>query len=93
MNKSVEAFFRGTVQGVGFRFTARSLADKYGIKGWVMNLSDGGVRLAAQGSQEDLDSFFEDLKERFDDQIADFQIKDKELLEECNDFQVKLDSC
>ena len=31
----------GRVQGVGFRYFARSLAREHGVTGWVMNMPDG----------------------------------------------------
>ncbi len=92
MDKGIEAFFSGMVQGVGFRFTARYLADKHRIKGWVMNLSDGRVKLVAQGSQKDLDKFLYDLRKSFKKYIADFQLQEKEPSEDCNSFQIKFDS-
>ena len=47
----------GIVQGVGFRFTTRVLANQYGIGGWVANLPDGSVELVATGTKEELDVF------------------------------------
>lgn len=91
MNKGIEAFFTGMVQGVGFRFTARDLADKHKIKGWVMNLSDGRVKLVAQGSQKELNNFLYDLREKFKNQIINFQFQKKEPLEDYNSFQIKTD--
>jgi acylphosphatase len=52
-NESVErreAHFAGRVQGVGFRYTARGLAERYGLLGYVENLPDGRVHLVAEGS-------------------------------------------
>ena len=40
----------GTVQHVGFRYTALYLAQKLQLTGWVKNLPDGSVVLEAQGS-------------------------------------------
>nr|WP_202898609.1 acylphosphatase [[Eubacterium] cellulosolvens] len=46
--------FTGRVQGVGFRYRAKYLADDLGITGWVMNESDGSVVMEAQGTHEQL---------------------------------------
>ena len=47
----------GEVQGVGFRWFARVAARRLELKGWVRNLDDGSVEVAAAGSQERLDMF------------------------------------
>ena len=43
--------FRGWVQGVGFRYTAKYLAQSLGLTGWVRNEYDGTVLLEIQGSE------------------------------------------
>lgn len=48
--------FTGRVQGVGFRMTAKSLAQELGLTGWVRNESDGSVSMEAQGTREALDA-------------------------------------
>jgi acylphosphatase len=46
----------GRVQGVGFRWWVRSLADRMGLSGWVMNGADErSVELVAEGSAASLD--------------------------------------
>ena len=42
--------FRGEVQGVGFRWTSRIIADKMGCTGWVRNDSDGTDQPMVWGS-------------------------------------------
>ena len=46
----------GRVQGVGFRWWARSAADRMGLTGWVMNGADErSVELVAEGPAVSLD--------------------------------------
>ena len=53
--------FHGSVQGVGFRWTASAAARRYGISGWVRNLSDGTVEMEAEGTAADIRSLTDDL--------------------------------
>ena len=45
-------FVAGKVQGVGFRWHARTHANELGLTGWVRNLPDRRVELCFQGEQE-----------------------------------------
>jgi acylphosphatase len=49
--------YSGRVQGVGFRYTAKTLATGYEITGTVRNLPDGRVELIAEGSSDELDAY------------------------------------
>ncbi len=46
------ATVRGTVQGVGFRYSARSVARRLGVTGYVKNMPDGTVRVECEGDPE-----------------------------------------
>lgn len=43
------AIVRGRVQGVGFRYSARDVARRSGVAGWVRNRPDGTVEVHAEG--------------------------------------------
>lgn len=62
MNKQLRALFFGHVQGVGFRYTTRSLARHYAVTGYVRNLSDGSVELIAEGEEAEVRRFLASLK-------------------------------
>lgn len=47
----------GHVQGVFFRQSAKAMADKLSIGGWIRNNPDGSVETLAVGSKEDLEKF------------------------------------
>jgi len=55
-------FISGRVQGVGYRFFAKHAASSLCLKGFVRNLSNEDVEIVAEGSQEQLDSFLEQLQ-------------------------------
>jgi acylphosphatase len=90
MDKAQRIFFSGMVQGVGFRFTAQSLARRHKVFGWVKNLSNGKVEILAEGPEENIDIFLNSLKEEFNQAIADLQLEDVSYSGEFNDFQIKL---
>ena len=50
---------RGRVQGVSFRWYARSRAQSLGLAGWVRNRADGSVEAVVQGSPEAVSNFIE----------------------------------
>ena len=49
--------FSGNVQGVGFRYTANSLARNFNVRGYVLNLPDGDVELYAEGPESEVERF------------------------------------
>jgi acylphosphatase len=53
----LEIFYSGHVQGVGFRYTAKTVAAGFEVSGIVRNLSDGRVALIAEGAREELEVF------------------------------------
>ena len=54
--------FGGRVQGVGFRFTAETLARTFQIRGFVRNEWDGTVRLEAEGARGKLEAYLAELQ-------------------------------
>jgi acylphosphatase len=52
----------GLVQGVGFRFWARSAAVGLGLDGWVRNLPDGRVEIQVSGSVDSVEGMIELLE-------------------------------
>jgi acylphosphatase len=47
----------GLVQGVGFRATARTEAQRRGLRGWARNEPDGSVTIDVEGDPLALDAF------------------------------------
>ncbi len=59
----LHVIFAGTVQGVGFRYFVKNIADKFGVKGYVRNLPDGTVEVVAEGDEETLRKFLEAIED------------------------------
>lgn len=54
--------FRGRVQGVGFRATARYIARSHAVTGWVRNEDDGSVLLEVQGEKGAVEAYLSQLR-------------------------------
>lgn len=50
--RQVRVRYEGEVQGVGFRYAARGIANRLGVAGGVENLPDGSVHLVAEGPED-----------------------------------------
>jgi acylphosphatase len=87
--KEAHIFFKGSVQGVGFRWTARNLAQKYSVNGWVRNLSDGRVELKVQAEEERIYSYISALKEQMSGYIRDKDISWQKPQEKYKDFSIR----
>lgn len=59
----VTVYYSGRVQGVGFRYTVKSLTPGYEVTGTIRNLEDGRVELVAEGTREELDAFRQGIRE------------------------------
>jgi acylphosphatase len=57
MTKAIVAVVRGGVQGVGFRYYARSMANRLGVRGYVQNQRDGSVKVVCEGDTAAVDQF------------------------------------
>lgn len=56
---SLQVFFEGNVQGVGFRWSVKRVAQGFDVVGWVQNLDDGRVELQASGEGEEVRAFID----------------------------------
>jgi len=62
--KRLHVNFKGRVQGVGFRYTVRHLAEDFQVTGYVKNMPNGDVELVAEGVELDLKRFLIEIQER-----------------------------
>ena len=59
VTSSIQVFYEGNVQGVGFRYSIRQIAKGFDVTGSVRNLRDGRVELLATGEEEEVRAFLE----------------------------------
>ncbi len=59
MTTSVQVFYEGNVQGVGFRYSVRQVAKGFDVTGSVRNLRDGRVELQAAGEEDEVRAFLD----------------------------------
>jgi acylphosphatase len=84
-------YYSGTVQGVGFRYTARRLAAGRDVTGFVRNLPDGRVELIAEGEGEAVGRFFEDVAAAFEGLVRDVEVRDEAPTGEFRGFGVSFE--
>ena len=80
--------FVGRVQGVGFRFTAYNVANRYGLTGWVRNILDGSVEMLAQGPSDDIDDCLRDINNTLADYIRETKIEEIPPSPQYKDFKI-----
>ena len=54
--------FSGVVQGVGFRYEAKMLADRLGLTGWARNEDDGTVTVEIEGEADAIGRFLRAMR-------------------------------
>ena len=60
---SLQVFYEGNVQGVGFRWSIRHIATGFEVTGWVRNVPDGRVEMQVGGEEGEVRAFLEAIKQ------------------------------
>lgn len=55
--RTIEIIIKGKVQGVGFRYHTRKIANELNISGFVKNMYDGSVYIHAHGTEHEIEMF------------------------------------
>ena len=82
------AFFSGRVQGVNFRYTAKTIASRLPVTGLVRNLRDGRVEMVAEGTDADLDRLMSEIEQAMGGLIQDTCVSASPATGEFNDFSI-----
>ena len=56
---TLQVFFEGNVQGVGFRWSVKHIAKGFDVTGSVRNLRDGRVEMQVSGAETEVRAFLE----------------------------------
>jgi acylphosphatase len=59
MKKSVRLYIEGTVQGVFFRAFVKENAEKYDVKGFTRNLTDGRIEIFLEGDADNVNKIID----------------------------------
>jgi acylphosphatase len=84
-----EAYYSGRVQGVGFRYTVRHLAQGFRVTGFIRNLPDGRVQLVAEGPGDEIAAFMDVVADRMANYIHDVAIDVRPGTGEFSGFEIR----
>jgi len=91
MDRQLHIYYSGTVQGVGFRFTAERIGASLGLGGWVKNLRDGRVEVLCVGKESAIKEFLRKMEDAFKEYIRDSDVEWNEPTGEYIGFDIKFD--
>ncbi len=88
--KRIHILYSGKVQGVGFRYTARSVASQLGLAGWAKNLRDGNVEVVCEGEESKLKRFLDEMSKEFPNHYVDnTDVTWEEPIDKLNGFEIR----
>lgn len=87
--KRMQVYYSGNVQGVGFRYSVKSVSAGYDVVGVVRNLPDGRVELVVEGEKGELDAFRQGIREAgLEHFIRDEDVRWGEATHEFRGFEI-----
>ena len=89
MNKRLHIYYSGSVQGVGFRYTAERFAYSLGLTGWARNLRDGRVEVLCEGKESAAKEFLQKIEGVFKSYIRDCAVDWAEATGEFEGFDIR----
>jgi acylphosphatase len=84
-----DVLYSGRVQGVGFRYTARELAQWHDVAGFVRNLPDGRVELVVEGTPAEIERLLATIAEQLGDYIKNAAVDRRPATGEFTGFEVR----
>lgn len=88
--RKVRMNVQGKVQGVGFRYMTKMVADELGIHGTVRNEDDGSVSIESFGEDDAMVQFIKKIKDSPSPvgRVTYVDIQEDPLMEEYTSFKV-----
>lgn len=88
--KTIRMKVKGRVQGVGFRYMTKMVADLIGVFGIVQNETDGSVYIEANGDSDKIDLFIAKIKQSPtpSGRVDDLQLEEDASIKIRNKFSV-----
>lgn len=86
--KRYKLLFKGRVQGVGFRFTAKMIADRLNLTGSVKNLYNYDVESYVQGEVENIEIFIYELQNQRFIRIESIDKTEVDTIQDENSFDI-----
>lgn len=86
--KRYRILFKGRVQGVGFRFTAKMIADRLNLTGSVKNLYNYDVESYIQGEVENIERFIYELQNQRFIRIESIDKTEVDTIQDENSFDI-----
>jgi len=80
--------FTGRVQGVGFRYTVCHIASNLPITGYVRNMPGGAVEALFQGTEKDIQTCIDKIKDCLGQYIRDIDISPVVPATDYTDFDI-----
>jgi len=89
---SLQVFYEGNVQGVGFRWSVRHIAKGFDVTGWVRNLADGRVELQINGEEGEVRGFLDAIAQSELHALIRKQVENRlEKLATARGFEIRYD--
>jgi len=83
-------FYEGRVQGVGFRFGVRQIAEGFAVAGYAANLPDGRVEVFLQGDRAEVEGMEKEIAQsHLEGFIRRQQVQEVAVDSETKGFQIR----
>ncbi len=80
----------GKVQGVFFRYSAKELADRLGVKGFAKNNFDGTVEVLAEGNDTEVNQIVEFCKQGPEmSRVEKIELKEEKVRGDYDKFEIQ----